>query len=538
MRQRYNYGNRPRKYVVIFLAIIYILIFQSLRLMNVGGQVMLLGTVSLSGILTSVLVGIALIMVAIEYEIGGKVAIALLAISTLVNLMGIIFGHNYAAIPGVCYNIVGIIALFFIRHNILKERKNALIDELTGISNRRHIIQYMDHLILGKKPFYAVHIDIDHFKYINDVRGHEFGDEILKELVAKWNKIDTKNTAIGRLGGDEFLLIVQKSKCNSIDAFATKYIAAIREWIEEKEISSLLLTASAGISTYPEDGKKSADILRKADMATAKAKLQGRNRCVRYEESFEESVLKETYIEGRIRDALNNDKFYMVYQPQYKIDSKELRGFEALIRMDCTDDKFLSPGDFIPVAEKSDLIVEIGEYVLKKTMVDFREIYAFRPDLTLSVNISAKQLISRDFVATVKKIIDETGFNPNNLEIEITEYCLVESADVAVIVINALKRYGIQIAMDDFGTGYSSLSYLSKLPIDLIKIDKSIVDTMEQGEIVKAIVSMGHALSCEIIAEGVEDENQIEILKDLNCDYVQGFLWGKPMKLKEAEQLL
>ena len=539
MKIKYSYGNVPRKVIAILLAILYVVINILLPIISGLGYGISTGNMSISGILTAVQLGLAFIIVSIEFDLGGTLSIILVGISIIQTFLSIFVRQDYSAATGLSYYIVCLFALQCIRHSLLVERRNSLVDELTGLSNRKHIIQYMDHRILVRKPFYSIYIDIDNFKIINNSKGHEFCDTMLKELSKRWENVDPRNASIGRVGGDEFLIVVKKTKNEDIDAYVQKYIEVVKEWAEEKEIIDVLVSASFGVSSYPEDGNNSSDIMRKSALAMRHAKETGRNICYKYEQAFEEIVFREQYIESRIRDALDNDKFFMVYQPQFNTMTKKLRGFESLIRMKSfNDEKFISPGDFIPVAEKNNLIVEIGEFVLRRTMLDFAPFFAANPGYLLSVNVSAKQLLSRDFVAYVEKVLNDTSFNPKNLEIEITEYCLLEATEEVTLVINRLKEMGIKLAMDDFGTGYSSLSYLTKLPIDLIKIDKTLIDTMTNGEIIKAIVSMGHALGCEIIAEGVEEENQLDILRRNECDFIQGFIWGKPMVLDEAIELL
>ena len=539
MKIKYSYGNVPRKVIAILLAILYVVINILLPIISGLGYGISTGNMSISGILTAVQLGLAFIIVSIEFDLGGTLSIILVGISIIQTFLSIFVRQDYSAATGLSYYIVCLFALHCIRHSLLVERRNSLVDELTGLSNRKHIIQYMDHRILVRKPFYSIYIDIDNFKIINNSKGHEFCDTMLKELSKRWENVDPRNASIGRVGGDEFLIVVKKTKNEDIDAYVQKYIEVVKEWAEEKEIIDVLVSASFGVSSYPEDGNNSSDIMRKSALAMRHAKETGRNICYKYEQAFEEIVFREQYIESRIRDALDNDKFFMVYQPQFNTMTKKLRGFESLIRMKSfNDEKFISPGDFIPVAEKNNLIVEIGEFVLRRTMLDFAPFFASNPGYLLSVNVSAKQLLSRDFVAYVEKVLNDTSFNPKNLEIEITEYCLLEATEEVTLVINRLKEMGIKLAMDDFGTGYSSLSYLTKLPIDLIKIDKTLIDTMINGEIIKAIVSMGHALGCEIIAEGVEEENQLDILRRNECDFIQGFIWGKPMVLDEAIELL
>ena len=221
------------------------------------------------------------------------------------------------------------------------------------------------------------------------------------------------------------------------------------------------------------------------------------------------------------------------------LEGKKLRGFETLIRMKLPDGTFISPGEFIPVAEKGNHILSIDDYVLHRAMREFKDIVAEKnPELIVSVNVSAKNIGSQDFPERIKQIIDETGFPAKNLEIEITEYCMVQSIRTTVENIKKLREMNIQVALDDFGTGYTSLNYLSQMPVNLLKIDKSLIDDIEQNrqkcEFVNAIIAMAHLMGCEVISEGVESELQLDKLKENNCDFIQGYVWGKPLPYEKA----
>ncbi len=233
----------------------------------------------------------------------------------------------------------------------------------------------------------------------------------------------------------------------------------LEKWKAEKNMP-VYLTASIGISNYPDNGK---DVVSKADLALVSAKNAGRNRYCVYNKDFGDEIVKQGNVEVRIVDALKNDKFYMVYQPQFNTKTKTVRGFEALIRMDAGDDEPIYPGDFIPVAEKSDLILDIGKFVLSRVTADFSDVILEHPDIVVSINVSAKQLLSTLFIDQLKNALTKNFFPPENLEIEITEYCMLDATEDVIEVIKKVKDLGIKIAMDDFGTGYSSLSYLTKL---------------------------------------------------------------------------
>lgn len=538
MRINYNYGNKERKLVAVTLAVLYLILTVAMTIINRRGNVLIAGQASISGIITAFQFGIALAMVIVDYEVGGKLGLILVACSAVMPIIRMIAVKDFSSIPGLCYYVVCFLAIRFMIYRISRERKNAFVDDLTGLSNRKHIALYINHLISSKAPFYVVFFDLNNFKIINDTYGHKIGDGLLKELAEKWDKLNNKTTYIGRFGGDEFILVVKKNKVDDIESFVNEYIEVVKNISEENDGQYSSVSVSAGIVEYPINGKMSEELLRKAAITADRARNVGRNLYTMYYDYFELEFVREQQIEKRIKKALEDGLFYMVYQPQFETSSKKLRGFESLIRMEAEDEPPLYPGDFIPVAEKSDLIIDIGEYVIKRVIADFAPIINAGKDITISINISAKQMLSRNFTRVLRKALDDSGFKPGNLEIEVTEYCMVETTDEAIAVINEIKRMGVKLAMDDFGTGYSSFSYLTKLPIDLIKIDKSIIDELGQGEIVGALCSMGHSLSCEIIAEGVEHEEQLEILKEKGCDFIQGFIWGKPMSYTDAVGLL
>ena len=243
--------------------------------------------------------------------------------------------------------------------------------------------------------------------------------------------------------------------------------------------------------------------------------------------------------EKLILESIKNDYFYLVYQPQYEISNKKLRGFETLIRCKKPDGTIVSPGFYIPVAERSNLILEIDDYVLKRAMTEFKPILdQLTKKVTISVNVSAKNISKENFAEKIEKLISETEFPSECLEIEITEYSLAESMENTIRNIKQLRAMGVQIALDDFGTGYTSIAQLMNLPINLLKIDKSLIDDIEENQrnrdLVDSVIYMGHIMNCEVISEGVETENQLKLLNEHNCDFVQGYVWGKPMAYDDA----
>lgn len=537
MNNRYGFKGKENRPLVIVIAIVYWAVTILLARMNMSAKSPVIHGVAVSGVLTAVLFLLAIGMTLISHAFGGIIATVLLSLSVITTILGMARSGSLGSLPGVCYYLVAIIAIIHIRRGFEKEWKISHTDFLTGISNRRNTLEYIDYLISKNRKFYLAYLNLDHFKYINDTLGHNVGDEILKSVVKVWSEIPFEESLLGRMGGDEFMCVIPKDENPPAGECAGKLVNALRNY-KEKNGDLHLITTSVGVVAFPEDADTANEILRKADIALSHAKRDGRNKVCLYNAAFDKAFLREQTIERIIRDALDKQRFYMVYQPQFRTTSKKLRGFESLIRLDNGEGDHIGPGEFIPVAEKSDLIVEIGEYVLRRSLADFAKVMREEPDLTLSINISAKQILTPNFVELVDSCLKEYNFPPSALEIEITEYCFMDASEEAISVINRLKNLGVELALDDFGTGYSSLSYLSRLPFNILKIDKSLIDTISEGDVVRAIVTVGHTLGCEIISEGVEEEPQVDILRSIDCDYIQGFVWGRPMELRKAMELI
>ncbi len=416
-------------------------------------------------------------------------------------------------------------------------------DVLTELPNRKMLISELDLLIQRTRSFAVVFIDIDDFKRINDSRGHNIGDLLLKAVVVRINLLLKKEDLMGRLGGDEFALIIRNIN-EELGIF--KYVERIRTALLEIFIIENIeysISASFGISIFPCHGIDSSELLKGADLALHKSKDYGKNKINFYKKEMNEAILRKIELENRLGLALKNKEIYLQFQPQYCAETKELRGFEALARWDSPELGFVSPLDFIPIAEVTGYIVPMGEWVIRTVCKMINYIHnTYHLKIVISVNVSAVQIMDSSFVTMVKNIIEEEKIGAEQLEIEITESVFISSMEYVVGIISELKEMGVRIALDDFGTGYSSLSYLQKLPIDTLKIDKSFIDSIgdidAEQQITGAIISLGHKMSIAVVAEGVEHENQLEYLNKQNCDSIQGFLWGKPLNEKDLFQLL
>lgn len=421
----------------------------------------------------------------------------------------------------------------------------AYFDTLTELPNRKMVLERLNLLLqLSKKhnlTFYIVFIDIDHFKKVNDTMGHHCGDLFIQAVAHRLKAVIHEDDLLGRIGGDEFALVFQRD-LKEEDAF--QYVENIRKSflkpfrIENTDIRS---TASFGISVYPQDGEGVIELLKSADTSMYKAKELGKNNVQFFKKGMKDEILKKIELENRLLSALHNEEFFLVFQPQFSSSDTKVRGFEALLRWQTKDLGVISPGEFIPLTEEMGLIIPLGEWVLKTACKKFKQyLDDYHLDACLCVNISVVQMKDPNFINIVNTALEESKLNPKYLELEITESVFIESYHDTSRLLGKLKEIGVKIALDDFGTGYSSLSYLKLLPIDILKIDRTFVNDMEMNEkqIVGDIVSLAHNLDISVIAEGVEHDHQLDYLKKVGCDCVQGFLLGRPLDEEALKDLL
>ena len=480
-----------------------------------------------------------------DWKKGRSIAYVFQAVSLLSSTSSFI-GGNVRALPGILMTIssFAFVTVLSSRLRIIELNNEvyhqiSITDSLTGLLNRRGMRKYAEDMIEKKQPFYLIFFDLDNFKYVNDTIGHSAGDRILETVGKRCYALDN-DCLVSRNGGDEFVIIVPDNGDVDITGKLDEYIEAINKeiFIEDVEIN-YSISASLGVSHYPTDADTIDVIINYADAAMYVAKKKGKNRYKFFSKVMAVDTIHDKAMEDIIVKGLKENRFYLVYQPQFEANTKKLRGFESLIRFKDEKGNIISPVEFIPVAEKSDLIFDIDHYVLKYMINDFGKIVKEAKDpFVISVNISAKHISGKNFANEVKELLEKTGFPPQCLEIEITEYGMIRDFEKAMNTLNSLNEVGVKIALDDFGTGYASLSNLTKLPIDLIKIDRSFIDNLSKSdknkEFVEAIISMGHMLQCKIISEGVEIEEQLEILIDSKCDYIQGYVWGKPAEFEEV----
>ncbi len=407
-------------------------------------------------------------------------------------------------------------------------------DALTGLYNRtqfsEQLTQQVSHLERYGTPFSVLYVDLDGFKAINDSKGHPAGDKLLTEVGNRLNRQIRDSDILARIGGDEFAIIVTQSEDANADAqIAQRVIDSISEPFDI-DGETVFVGASIGIARAPLNGTQPDQILRNTDLALYRAKESGKGVYQFFEPGMDSHALERRTLESELRDALENHEFILNYQPLVDAKTKKPTGFEALIRWDHPIRGIISPAEFIPLAEKTGLIVTIGKWVISQACKTAKN---WPDEYTVAVNLSAQQFNTDDIVKTVRDALEDSGLEPGRLELEVTESLLIEQPDEVVETLQELKALGVVIAMDDFGTGYSSLAYLMKFPFDKMKIDRSFVVAMDTDiaarDILKTIGSLGESLKMEITVEGIETQDQVNFLSSMPCHHLQGYYFARPL---------
>jgi diguanylate cyclase (GGDEF)-like protein len=421
-------------------------------------------------------------------------------------------------------------------------RHLALHDPVCGLPNRIYFAERLERAIAevrnGGATAAVFYIDLDHFKDVNDTLGHHIGDELILNVTQRLSQIMRGDDLVGRLRGDEFAIIMAcASDHDSLQAIAERILAAIcAPFVVSGH--TLNIGASIGIAVIDSSTEAARDILRYADMALYRAKNEGRNRACIYDAAMDADLSNRKLLEGALRQAIKNHELHVVYQPIVNPSGKRLLGVEALARWVHPVHGEIPPARFIPIAEHSGLIVELGEYILRRACLDGGN----WPGLTVSVNVSPLQFRRPDFVEVIERILGETAFEPDRLELELTETTLLGNLESAELSMLRLKGIGECFALDDFGTGYSSLLYLRRFPFDKLKIDSSFVRSIEKAAdaaaIVHAVVSLGRGLGMKVTAEGVETADQHLFLRAAGVHSMQGYRFGKPVTAAEIDDRL
>jgi len=417
-------------------------------------------------------------------------------------------------------------------------------DALTDLPNRflfnDRLSQAIAMTLRHQQRTAVLFFDLDRFKHVNDTLGHVVGDKLLKEIAARLKKGMRETDTVSRHGGDEFIILLQEvADTFSAARSAGQLLAAMTEpfHIDGHELH---LTASIGISICPEDGRDSETIIKHAEAAMYQAKAQGRNNYQFFMPRINERAIRRFALEGSLRRALARQESALHYQPKLGIADNKVIGAEALIRWHTHRDGPVSPAQFIPIAEESGLIIPMGEWVLRQACRQNRswQNAGFEP-IPIAVNVSAVQFREKNFLGMVERVLDETGLDPRYLELELTESVIMQELERTIPLLESLKRMGVSLSIDDFGTGYSSLSYLKRFPIDALKIDRSFVQDITSGQddpaIIRAIISMAKSLRHHVIAEGVENAEQFEFLREQGCDAIQGYYFSGPLSVSDFE---
>ncbi len=520
---------------------------------------------AISGVISQILILISVLIVLNPIKQSTLIAVLLNVFMAYGAISGMIVSHNLDALAGVASPISAVIVVLIIskygkslrkqirkitRYNeMMKENDERLhqlayYDILTELPNRKMILDQMEIMVSPEgseaKGFTYVLIDLDNFKKINDTAGHSVGDHILKQIAERWLEITYQGDILGRVGGDEFLLLIPRNlNTEELEAYLSTFKAVLSKAITVNH-KDYGISASFGVTRYPEDGSNPIELLKNADIALYKAKNSGKNSILYFSKEMQKEITQKIKLEEGLQSSIRNRELYMVFQPLYRCGTNKLRGFEALARWRYPELGLVSPAQFIPIAEETGIIIDMGKWIIKSVLTKFKELQkAYDINTIVSINISVVQLAEPDFVPMIQEIISETGFDSRFLELEITESVLISYPEKMIVVINQLREMGIRIALDDFGTGYASLSNLQLLPINILKIDKSFIDKItdkhDMNQIVGNIISLAHQLGMEVVAEGVETEEQLEYLKNHDCDYIQGFLLSRPI---EEEQII
>jgi diguanylate cyclase (GGDEF)-like protein len=420
-------------------------------------------------------------------------------------------------------------------------------DALTGLPNRTLILDRVEQMLArshrSQTPVAALFIDLDNFKSINDTLGHSAGDELLRAVTARLKGVVREADALGRLGGDEFVVISEEVSMGAgPELIAERLLDALDQPFKLGADKQTRLTVTASIGIAIGDHTSAEELLRDADIAMYRAKWDGKNRYVVFETDMQDTVQNRLELEMDLRDALENGEFFLAYQPTLNLSDMSPNGVEALIRWKHPTRGVVQPDDFIPLLEETGLITEVGRWVLLEACAQGAAWRQAGYPIGIAVNVSGRQLDTDQLIADIEDALSRSGLDPEALTIEITETTLMRNVEETARRLTAIKQLGVRIAIDDFGTGYSSLAHLQRFPVDALKIDRSFIAGMQhnqEGEtLIHTLVQLGKSLSIETFAEGIEQQQELSLLKDENCDSGQGFLLARPLDVAATEAFL
>jgi diguanylate cyclase (GGDEF)-like protein len=455
--------------------------------------------------------------------------------SKVVQLQGSFYAGHESAPPRIVGTVVDLTQR---RSNAMRWWKSAHYDPLTRLPNRTLFMQRLDAAIASGVPFAVLFLDLDRFKLVNDTAGHAVGDQLLRLVASRLSSCANTRDTIARLNGDEFVALL--ADIGTVEQAIEVAESMLRVMAQPFVIDEhhYFVTTSIGIARYPNDAYDAESLLQAADLAMYNSKGRGANAYLVYDREIRDDVMRTTLRENELRAAATGGQFRLVYQPIVDTFSGQLAAVEALIRWNHPSQGELPPSEFIPLAEKSGMIVPIGQWVLRTACAQMAAWRDEDPALVprMTVNVSAAQLKARRFPEFVRGVLDEFRIDPSTLELEITENVIVDGFDETMAALSDLKLLGVRLSIDDFGTGYSALSYLKYLPVDTLKLDRAFVTGLGQESlddaIAATILTLAKSLKLDVIAEGVEEMRQLEALRELGCSHVQGFLLGRPVAAK------
>ena len=417
-------------------------------------------------------------------------------------------------------------------------------DPLTGLPNRVFFEDRLTQILLrqsGDSKVAVFFVSLDRFKALRDTLGHTVSDRLIKEVAHRLQTVAETKASVARFEGDEFALLLTYEKSDELSVFGNNVFDAFKSPLVVGD-DEVVIPISMGISLSPDDGNDAQELLTNAGAALSYVRKNGGNNYKFFTSDLHDTAMSRLALENELRRALERSEFELYYQPKVDMVTGKMTGMEALLRWNHPDLGLVPPLDFIPLAEETGLILPIGEWVLRAACAQTKAWHDQGFELNVAVNLSPRQFQQRDLVSTINRIVAETGFDPHELNLEVTESSIMNNAESAVTILRELKDTGIRISIDDFGTGYSSLAVLKDLPIDVLKIDKTFINDVttnpDDAALVTAVVTLAHNLRLNVVAEGVETREQLEFLRALNCDKWQGYLFSKPLPAAAFESLL
>lgn len=567
---------KKAKLTIIYLIPIALYLTMVILLKNIASEnraIQILGQVlepsTSKGLIIQFQMIISVLMVLKDHKIGFVIAMILNTISLVFSVVFLILVDSSAPLPGMISYISVLLIIYFIKiykikseHHISEiecqkkglesseEKLNqmAFYDLLTGLPNKVLFDNLLNRELSASERneslLSVIFLDIDSFKYVNDTMGHSAGDCVLRKISKRLENSLRKNDVISRFSGDEFtILITDIKQIEDIHSIINKLKEEIKRPITVDN-SEFFITSSIGVAIYPVDGEDAETLIKNAEMAMYMAKNQGKNQYVFCSEEIKKDVTQKIRLTNSLYRAIERDELLLHYQPQVNTITKEIVGFEALLRWNSKEHGMISPSIFIPLAEKTGLIKPIGFWVLKTVFEQCKICKeVLKKDFRISINMSIEQLKDSHIISKVSDIILESEINPKNIQIEVTESVACNEDDLILQRINELKALGFSISIDDFGTGHSSLSRLKLFPIDLIKIDMEFVqgisnESDKDKAIIRSIIQISKNLEIDVLAEGVETEEQYEFLKSEGCKEIQGYYFYKPMPADAVKELL